>query len=246
MDESHATPPTTKGSWTPTDTRYAAATAGALGLVAYLVASNFGLVPSPLGLASGSPAQARALTAAPPLVAVAPSAPQPAAVQVVEGVVDRAGGPPAPTTEPTPAPDRSGPTVGTTTEDGAVLVGVSSEDTVIIGTAADTDSGVAVVTVTFTAADQQPVAVEADLACDAARRQCDWSVRPPAAVGTYDVQATATDGAGNTSASDPISVTVVDAPGVLGDATGQDEGGIVGGLLGTVSGVVSIVGGLLV
>ena len=105
--------------------------------------------------------------------------------------------------------DRTAPVV-TITSPASTSVLVPGQ-TQVAGTATDNLSGFGTVVVTFTATTLGTNTQEAAaLACDSGRNSCSWSVTTPAALspGTYNVQATATDRAGNQGQSNVVVFTV--------------------------------------
>lgn len=219
--------------WRREDTGYAAAALGAFVVVGYLLAANFGLVPSPLP--SG-------LLGAPAPVAALAAAEAPTDIVVLPPVAPRPVAPPVQTLQPPPAAlvDRTAPAVSFTTPDGAAF-GVT-EAAVVSGSASDALSAIDRVVVTFTSEGGKPSSVPATLRCtDATHRSCTWSAKIPDVVGTYIVQATAFDRSGNSAKARPISVQTVNPGGVVGQ---------VGGTVGRVPSaleraVTGLLGGLL-
>jgi hypothetical protein len=204
-------------AWRREDTAYAAAALAAAAVVVYFVIANFGLVPSPLTpgrpLAGGSlavpnlgaPGPAASSTPGPRAPVAAPPVPTPVR-------------PPSASGSNRPAADRTPPRAHITTANG-MHVSVTAPATVD-GTAADAASGVASVTVTFTrGAGGGSTTAAARMHCDTSRRNCTWSVNPPAIAGQYTVSAVAVDRAGNKSAASTITITVVDGGSVVTTVT---------------------------
>jgi hypothetical protein len=222
--------------WTGADTRYAAATAGAFALVAYLIAGNFGLVPSPLTglrrqpISVAVPALNFALTQA-------ANAPAPSVPTAALDIVLPATPPPPPVPPPPPPqPDTTGPDTSFTTADGAVLSPLDEGGPAVTGSATDAGSGVAAVTVTFVPATGEPLVRSASLDCASPdARACDWRAASPEVPGTYTVTAQATDRVANVGpASQPITVAVVSAGAQDG------SGGVIDSLLDTVGGLLGL------
>jgi hypothetical protein len=217
--------------WRREDSGYLAATVGIVGFVAYLIAANFGLVPSPLAPLIESGAPAVAAIQAPPDINTSVSVPNPPPAMVADR--PSASHPPA-IAEVT---DSDRPAVRVTTPDGT-QVGLTAAPTVK-GVATDAGTGIDDVVVTFQAGGDREI-VAADLTCGSARRSCTWTAKVPAVLASYTVTASATDGAGNVSKSSSIVVTVVNTGGVV-----EEVGGTVGRLPGAVTGAVQgIVQGL--
>lgn len=198
--------------WRREDTGYAAATIVVVAFVGYLLAANFGLVPSPLApLLDGAP-PAAASVAAPRGVSTTTDLRQPPPAPAVDHPVatlpPAAGG----------ITDTAEPAVSTTTSDGTAF-GVT-EPAIVEGTAADTGSGVDQVRVTFQSSSGSKV-VQAAVACSGApRRTCTWRAEVPAILASYTVTAEATDAAGNRGKAEPIDITVVNT-GETVDQLGQ-------------------------
>lgn len=216
--------------WRREDSGYLAATVGIVGFVAYLIAANFGLVPSPIAPLIDASDPAVAAIQAPSDVSTAVSVNPPPGP-----VVDRpsASHPPA----IAEATDSDRPAVRVSTPDGA-QVGLTAPPTVE-GIATDVGSGVEKVLVTFETSTGKEV-VPAEVTCDAKRGRCMWSAKVPAVIGAYEVTATVSDRAGNDATSAPIDVTVVNTGGTveqLGETVGRVPpavGNAVGGLLDAV------------
>jgi hypothetical protein len=209
--------------WRREDSGYAAATLVAGAVVAFFVAGNFGLVPSPLAPAAPvrrPPVRVAALSSTP---GATRSTPRSTLVPVAST------GPP---TSTSPASvDRQPPSVAFTTADGETITGVT-EGATVQGTASDSGSGVRAVDVTFEPSTGGASEVSAELECtDVSHRSCSWSARVPGAAGNYTVRAKATDRDGNASTAGPIGISVVNPGGPIQDLT-DDR------LVGTVVGVV--------
>ncbi len=207
-------------TWRREDYGYAAAALAAVLFVAYLIAGNFGLVPSPLGRgrAEGLPqADIAALAASErtprslPLVDVAPAAP------VIVPVKHVAARPAAPTIHID--------TVSGTT------VKVTQKSTVAGHVTAP--AGLRLVAVRFTPNTGPASTAAVKPGCGTAARPCAWSVPVPAALGSYRVTAAVEDALGRTALSNTINVTVIDTGGVVG--------GVVHGLQTTVSNVPTLI-----
>ncbi len=221
--------------WRREDSGYLMATVGIVGFVAYLIAANFGLVPSPLApLADGVPPFVAAIQA-PPDVSTAVSVPTPPP----RPVVDRpsASHPPANAEDA----DTDRPAVRVSTADGTRL-GLTESPTVE-GVAADVGSGVDKVLVTFETANGTQV-VPADVTCDKERDRCTWTVKVPGVLAAYTVTAQAHDRAGNIATSAPIDMSVVNTGGTV-EQLGETVGRLPGALAGAVSGLLDAVAGLL-
>jgi hypothetical protein len=207
--------------WRREDSAYAGATAVAAALVAYLVAANFGLVPSPFGLKG---AERRGELILPALVAAPAIVGGTATVPPGQPIAN----PPLAGTNPT---DDARPSAAFTTEDGATVTGVT-QSAEVLGTATDGRSGVGEVAVTFQPSSGEATRVPARLDCsDSSRRRCTWAAEAPAVAATYDVTATVTDRAENSDTAGPISVTVVNPGGPVEDLLGDVLDGL-GNLLG--------------
>lgn len=215
-------------TWRREDTGYAVATLATLALVGYLLAANFGLVPSPLSLALGGGTPAAA--------AVEPVGSASVGVFLPQGTTASPSGTATPngSAPPPSSSDRRRPNVVITTSDGTQFSG--AEPATVDGRATDTGSGVARVVVTFSS-DAGSQTVTAKMKCsDGSRRSCTWSARVPGPVGTYSVSATATDGAGNRAKARHITITVVNAGGTIEDLQNTIKRGP-DGLSGSTSGI---------
>jgi len=210
-------------AWRREDYGYAAAAIAAVAFLAYLIAGNFGLVPSPLGqghaealpqaevagLVIANPA-ARPL----PAVAVAPK-PAPSGPQVGRG--DKAAAALAP------------PTVRIDTRSGTT-VQIAQKATILGRVLAS--AGVRQVVVQFSSTSDGSASALATTQC-ASATNCAWSVAVPNTLGTYKVVAVATDKAGRIALSNTITITVVNPGNVVG--------GVVDGVGSTVQGLGSAV-----
>jgi hypothetical protein len=223
--------------WRRQDVAYAVATAACCALLGYLVAGNFGLVPSPIGGRPDRSFPIVRVAAAPEVtgagVAVAPE-PDPVLSSLV---LPRGADEITPPSRPRlpAAIDTTPPTSAFSTPDGSVLV-----EEPVTGTVRDTDSNIARVRVTFALAGTASQERDATLSCGDDARSCSWSVRAPLAAGTYTVSVQASDAAGNAESPGPgpISVTVVDAGLTQSEPTG--EPGLVETLVGTVTGLLGL------
>lgn len=208
--------------WRREDSGYLAATAGIVGFVAYLIAANFGLVPSPLAPLADGAAPVVAAIQAPPDVSTAVSVPTaPPGPDVVR---PSASHPPA----IAEVADTVRPAVRVSTPEGTKL-GLTASP-VVEGVAADVGSGVEKVIVTFTTADGKQT-VPADVTCDAKRDRCTWTAKVPAVLASYEITATAYDRAGNLMKSSPVDMSVVNTGGAvedLGTTLGRAPGAVVG------------------
>jgi hypothetical protein len=211
------------------------ATVAVVAFVGYLLAANFGLVPSPLTPLLGGTAPAIATISAPADVATAVSIPEPP-----PAAVDRPPAiPPPASAGPT---DTADPAVKLITEDGASF-GVT-EAAQVTGTATDTGSGVGDVTVVFKTASGTS-SVPAKVSCtDASRRACTWTATVPGVLANYVVSAKATDREGNVGSSKTIDITVVNAGGAV-EQVGETVGRAPGAVAGAVGGLLDAVGGLV-
>jgi len=216
-------------TWRREDYGYAAAALAAVAFLAYVVAGNFGLVPSPLGrghaealpqaevagLVISNPATARPL----PIVDVAPPTSAP--------------------TSPTTAPSASrtplaAPSVYIDTPSGT-KVGVMSNQTVVGRVAAP--AGLTQVRVQYSSMSSGVTTAVATTHC-ASATNCTWSAPVPQTAGSFKVIALGTDKTGRTALSNTITITVVNPPNVLGGVPGVGSSG--GGS--PVSGAASTLG----
>lgn len=223
--------------WRREDSTYAVATLVATAFVVYIIAGNFGLVPSPFTPSSPRPESVFTV----PVLALATTAPT---------NPGGAGADSPSTSVPTEAPaaparptDTTRPSASFTTEGG--LVATITEGARVSGTARDQHSGVNTVVVSFQPDIGDMTHVTADLSCQGrARTDCTWSAEVPSIAGTYRVTAAVTDRAGNRATAGPIEITVVNIGGTVEDLTGgpptndggagglvDDLGGLLGGLL---------------
>lgn len=220
--------------WRREDTRYAAAVAAAAALVGYLVAANFGLLPSPF-VADAAPRPPAVALAPPP--ASLPPTPPPAGGGVAVLLPPTGTSGPRPTTAP--ITDRTPPTSRFTTEGGQLSLGLTSEGAPITGVSTDTRSGVSRVLVTFQRTVTDATTTEASLDCTEDRRRCTWRVDPPAVAGQYTVRVRAIDAAGNAERTGPAPITIT----IVTTTTDPEESpapGIVDGLVGTVRGLLGL------
>lgn len=222
--------------WRREDTGYAAATVAVVAFVGYLLAANFGLVPSPLApLLDGAPPAAAAV-AAPTDVRITTELPEPPPAPAV----DR----PSATLPPATAgiTDTAEPAVSTTTQDGTTF-GVT-DPAIVEGTADDAGSGIDEVLVAFLTSSGTQV-VPADLACSGSgRRTCTWTAEVPAVVASYTVTAQAVDATGNRAKARPIDITVVNTGGAV-QQVGETVGRVPSALVGAVDGLLKGLGGVL-
>jgi hypothetical protein len=221
--------------WRREDSSYLAATVGIIGFVAYLIAANFGLVPSPLApLADGAPPVVAAIQA-PPDINIAVSVPTPPPGPVVDR--PSASHPPAIAEDA----DTDRPAVRVSTADGT-SIGLTSSP-VVQGVADDVGSGVEKVLVTFRTATGEQIA-PAKVTCNASHTKCTWSAKVPAVLASYEVTAEAFDRAGNAMRSAPIDMSVVNTGGAV-EQLGETVGRVPGALGGAVDGLLDAVGRLL-
>jgi hypothetical protein len=194
--------------WRRDDWGYAGGTIVAAGLVAFLVAGNFGLVRSPF-----TPAEL-----------------DPAPVQIPALVVGNRASLTAPMPLPThTAPARSAPAEAPSERDlapptgdvnsGGTTVSVAQGST-ISGVANDVDSGVNQVLAIFDDGSGEPKRVPATVTCeDASRTSCSWTARVPDVIGNYTVAAQLTDRAGNVGVTDTQEFTAVNLGKAVEDLT---------------------------
>jgi hypothetical protein len=202
-------------NWRREDYGYAAVTVAALAFVAYLIAGNFGLVPSPL-----SGARADAL-------------PQPDVATLTTVTQAQSTGQPLPVPAVAPAPNRStrpvknrrptfaAPSVAISTKSGTTVSVMGPQ--LVAGTAS-TPAGARAVAVTFVPSAGSPTKVNASLGCNSSRTKCNWTARVPDAAGNYTVTATVSDRPGKLGRSGSITITVVNPGGVIGGVTKQATG----------------------
>jgi len=204
-------------TWRREDYGYAVATLAAVAFVAYLIAGNFGLVPSPLG---------RGRTDGLPQTEVAALA-----FSNLDGRTL-----PTPSIAPVPAPihregreDRSPlpakPTIEINTKSGTQVT-LAQKATVIGRIFAP--AGYRAVIVSFKQTTGNPADVVASPSCYEPGK-CTWSVPVPTTLGTYQVRAGIVDKLGRAAMSNTITITVVNAGNVVG--------GVVNGVGNTVNGV---------
>ena len=223
--------------WRREDTGYLAATVGIIGFVAYLIAANFGLVPSPLAPLIEGAAPAVAAIQAPPDITIAVSVPNPPPADVADR--PSASHPPA----IAGATDSDRPVVRVSTSDGT-QVGLTGSPT-ITGVASDAGSGIDEVLVTFESVGTKQV-VEANLSCGPEDHSCTWTAKVPAVLATYAVTATASDKAGNVAKSGSIDVTVVNTGGAVeevGETVGRLPNAVTGAVQGLLDGLGRVLGG---
>ena len=218
--------------WRREDTGYATAAVAVLGFVVYLIAANFGLVPSPLTpLLDGAQPAIAAIQAPPDVSTVEVTSPSP--ISPPASAVDR----PSATKPPASAgvTDTAKPVVKISTPDGTSIALAAAAR--VDGTATDVGSGIDKVVVVFEAASDQHV-VAADLACTGGK--CTWTAKVPSAIATYSVTATAWDRAGNEGRSASMSLTVVntgDSVEQVGNTVERAPGAVVGAVNGLLDGL---------
>jgi hypothetical protein len=219
-------------AWRREDYGYAAATLAAVVFLAYLIAGNFGLVPSPLGGggSGGLPdAQVAALAAneiarsSLPSPLVAPTSFLPSKASVTKKTVPL--GPPS---------------VHIDTKSGT-SVSLASKATVVGRVLAP--AGVREVVVRFAASNGTVSTSVASTRC-ATSTNCAWSVAVPATLGTFNVTAIAADRAGRTAPSNQITINVVNPGNVVGGVV-QGVGNAVGGVGKVVQSVPGALTGVL-
>jgi hypothetical protein len=201
-------------SWRSEDYGYATAAAAAVAFLGYLVAGNFGLVPSPLtppSLAAGPNAGVAALEVP---VAEGANAPVPG---VAPAATPRPAAKPPAITVPL---DQTPPAIAITSESGASIA--LSEPAFVSGTVTDAGSKVDKVLVTFTRANGQKTTVPAEVVCNESGA-CAWVAEVPGVVGSYSVYAEAVDSYGNVGRSAPVDVTVLNTGGTVQDVVGVVE-----------------------
>jgi hypothetical protein len=220
-------------TWRREDYGYAAATLAAVLLVAYLIAGNFGLVPSPLrrGRAGGLP---QADVAA--LIVTNPAGQRPLPVPGVAPA-------PLPREVRSDKPDAfAAPSVVIDTKSGTQVT-LAEKASVLGRTLAP--AGVRNVKVTFMPSSGTPTTVLAFGKCtDSSYRACNWDVSVPALVGTYKVSAVVTDKTGRTAKSNTITISVVNA-GTVVSGVGQTVDNTVTGLTNTVQNAPELLGNLV-
>ncbi len=194
--------------WRREDSAYASATVVAAAVVGFLIAGNFGLVPSPFvpPTSAGAPAAAQSL------------APR-ARTSVGTPATEAPGSAPGTQSPATPSSgDRTPPAAELTTAAGTVVS--ATQGSRVSGVATDDDSGVDRVLVTFTPSTGDDVTVPATVTCNGpSRTNCTWTAEVPGLIDTYEVSAQATDRSGNVATTDPRSITVVNLGGAVDDLT---------------------------
>ena len=195
--------------WRREDWAYAVVTIVAAALVGFLIAGNFGLVPSPF---------------VPPTSARAPAA-------VTGSITSRERNSPTnigtqlPVPGPTsrmPTPSASGDTTAPTgelsTPSGTVVS--ATQGSRVSGVAADDASGIDRVMVTFTSSSGDPVTVPATVTCgQPSRTNCTWTAEVPGLLDTYEVVAQVTDRSGNIASTERRTITVVNLGSAVDDLT---------------------------
>jgi hypothetical protein len=207
-------------TWRREDYGYAAATIAAVLLVAYLIAGNFGLVPSPLG---------RGRADGPPqtdVAALAVASRGPVASLPVVAVAPTGRGPRVPRVDVTPLPD--GPSVHIDTLSGTT---VHVADQATVGGHIVAPADVKQVVVHFVSAAGSATSVASTKCTDPT--MCAWSVAVPNTLGTYRVTAIGSDVLGRSASSNTITLTVVNPGNVVG--------GVVNGVTTTVKAVPTLV-----
>ncbi len=213
--------------WRREDYGYATAAAAAVAFLVYLVAGNFGLVPSPLTPGAAS-------TGVPPAVAPLAAPLIGSGATLVPGIAPI---PPKLTPVPVLPNDLVPPAVAITTENGAALA--LGQPGVVAGTVADVGSNIEEVLVTFTDPSGKTTTVPAEVTCQE-NGQCGWTAKIPAVVAAYSVSAEAIDAAGNVGHSEPIEIAVLNTGGTV-----QDVGNVVQRVPNVVSSVVQQLVGVL-
>jgi hypothetical protein len=222
-------------TWHREDSGYLAAAVAAVAVVAYFVFGNFGLLPTPFAAPA---ADAGVIAAVEPVLAVPQSDDFDVAPVDAPVVADRAD---APRDEAPPQPvDDVAPALTVATQPGANF-GIATP-ALVEGTVSDAASGVEDVVVEFLAANDITQTVTATVTCEGeARDKCDWAAEVPGAVGTYTVSVTATDQAGNETASEPFDITVVNTGGAVKQVT-ETVDRIPSALATVVDGVLGLLG----
>lgn len=227
-------------SWRREDTRYALAVAGAGALVTFLLAVNFGIPGRPRQTVAGHSAQMRAyvdpvadrVQEVEPRTDVAAEGTDIVSLVVAQPPAGNAVDTNRGSTTTTQPGDRSAPVSSTVGGQVALLAPVS-------GQALDDGAGVDRVEVTFRPTVGSAITRAADVRCaDGSRRRCTWTAQAPSAAGSYDVTSVAYDRAGNVERQ-PKTATVVVVASVTG---GQSSSS---GLIGTIGGLVGVVGRIL-
>ncbi|MEX0875784.1 MAG: hypothetical protein WD646_00405 [Actinomycetota bacterium] len=203
-------------SWRSEDYGYATAAAAAVAFLGYLVAGNFGLVPSPLtppSLAAGPNAGVAALE-----VPVAENANAPVPVPgVAPAATPPSVAPPPSITIPL---DQTPPSIVITSESGASLA--LGEPAYVSGTVIDAGSKIDKVLVTFTRPNGEKTTTPAEVICNE-KGECAWMAEVPGVVADYTVYAEAIDAYGNVGRSAPIDITVLNTGGTVQDVIGIVE-----------------------
>lgn len=209
-------------TWRREDYGYAAATVAAVVFVAYLIAGNFGLVPSPLGhgQTDGLPqAQVAAIAVSNSTSGTTLPVPAVAAAPVPVHRVARSDKPAA----------FGPPSVVIDTKSGSSVT--LAQKAPVVGRVL-ASAGVKDVLVRFISNSGVTTALASTQCTNGLK--CSWSVAIPGTIGTYHIMATAEDRAGRTASSNTITLTVVN--------TGNVVGGVVQGVGSAVSGVGTVVG----
>jgi hypothetical protein len=193
-------------TWRREDYGYAAATLAAVLFVAYLIAGNFGLVPSPLGRnhADGLP---QADVAALALATIRPVGPLPGVAIAPTGT-----GPQIPRGDETPLP--AGPSVHIDTLSGST---VHLTDKATVGGHILAPADVKQVVVHFVSSSGNATSVASNNCTDPT--MCAWSVAVPNTLGTYRVTAVGSDVLGRSASSNTITLTVVNPGNVIGSVS---------------------------
>lgn len=180
-------------------------------VVGYLLAGNFGLVPSPLTPNAGGGFAPEGVP-----VLAAEQTPGDGGATPGPGGGGGGGGGTVPVlpTPPPASPDTTPPSVSIDAEDGETrTVGDAST---VMGSASDTGTGVSIVRVSFDDG-SGPLVVDAGLRCSLDRRSCEWSADPPMMIGTYEITAMAVDAVGNSATAGPVTIIFVDPVSGLND-----------------------------
>ena len=219
--------------WRREDTGYAVAAAAALAFLIYLLAANFGLVPSPLAPLQASRSnvtiQSPALVDI-PLIPKAAATVRTAVGHAIKPVTQHVIG------------DTTAPIVSILTKTGTQVS--LAEPGLVQGVATDAGSGLDKVVVAFVNGSQKTLVAASTTCGSGATKQCTWTAPVPGAIGGYSIVAQAVDKAGNIKQSAPIDLTVVNTGSTVKQVT--DVVGRVPTVLDkTVGGVVNTVGALL-
>ncbi len=228
-------------TWRREDYGYAAATVAAVVFLAYLIAGNFGIVPSPLQIGRSDELPEPDVA----VLAVAASNPKPIPiVPIAPAPKDNRKGRQDANRKPTPVYAR--PTATILTKSGTK---VSLTDPGAINGTANAPAGIVKVVVSFLpSSGAAPIDVIAALKCDAARHACSWVVPIPSLAGVFTVRATVTDTLGRNSASKPIDITVLNTGTVVGGVTNtltavvEDAPQTLESVAGAVNNLVSLLG----